>query len=164
MNYLELKTESTLRFRLRERAWAADNWIPNNGIDRIEIEASELDGDPKIAALVDHFGCKAERKLSIFRFLPNTCHAWHTDLQRFAAINMLLDGWDSITMFGVRKDAINMVAVEKLHYELDRYYLLNSKRQHTIVNFDNYRYLLSIGIPERYSFADVVNYIKEEEA
>jgi hypothetical protein len=164
MNYLQLKTVSTLRYALRERAWAARDWKPNNGIDRIEIEASELDGDPKMAALVDRFDCKAERKLSIFRFLPHTCHAWHTDLQRYAAINMLLDGWDSLTMFGVRKDAINYVAVDRLLYESDRYYLLNSKRQHTVINFANTRYLLSIGIPERYSFMDVVNYINEEGA
>jgi hypothetical protein len=160
-NYYQLKTVSVVRDRLLAKARAADNWVPNNGIDRIELDVSDFEGDPKIIALIDKFEC-AYRRLSIFRFLPNTCHSWHVDLQRYAAINLLLDGWNSLTMYGRRVDVINLDSVQKLVYQTDSYYLMNSKRHHAVINFDNHRYLLSIGIPEKYSFEEVLAYIQSE--
>lgn len=160
--YAELKTESKVRLTLLRKAQAADNWKDSNGIERIELDVEDFAGDPKIVELIEHFDCKAQRKLSVFRFKPHTCHAWHVDLQRFAAINMLLDGPDSITLFGQRALGINLSNIEKLYYWPNRYYLLNSKKQHTVINFANTRYLVSIGIPEEFSFADVQAYIERE--
>lgn len=158
MNYVELKTQSKVGLAILKKAQAATHWKGNNGIERIDLAASDFDGDPKIRELIDTFDCEATRKLSIFRFLPYTCHAWHVDAQRLCAINMLLDGWDYITLYGKRVDAINFESVEKLVYQPDSYYLLNTKKWHTVANFSQPRYLVSIGIPEKYTFMDVLRY------
>lgn len=160
-NYLQLSTESVVRKRLLRIAVEADDrWKPNNGIERIDIDIKDLEGDDKIIELAEHFKCKEMRKLSLFRFQPRTCHAWHVDLQRYAAVNMLLEGWDSITLFGERADGINLKNIDQLIYEYDRYYLLNSKMRHTVINFSRPRYLLSIGIPEEFRFQEVQDYIQ----
>lgn len=158
--FVQLGTESKVRLHLLRKAKEAEHWKANNGIDRIEIDASDLEGDPLIVSLVEHFQCKAHRRLSLFRFLPWTCHSWHVDLQRYAAINMLLEGWDSATLFGTRATGVNLTNLQLLEYEPDRYYLLNSKCTHTIINYSRPRFLLSIGIPEQYSFKDVQDYIE----
>ena len=162
--YKELKTESKVRLALLNKARAATDWKDSNGIDRIELEVTDFADDPKVVELIERFDCKAQRKLSIFRFKPFTCHAWHTDLQRFAAINMLLDGHDSLTLFGERAKGVNLENVEKLYYWPNRYYVLNSKKQHTVVNFANTRYLVSIGIPQEFTFQTVLDYIDKEGA
>lgn len=158
--YVMLKTESRAREHLRYLARTADHWKSNNGIERIGLDVSDFDGDEGIQKLIAHFG--AQDKLSIFRFLPNTCHSWHTDLQRFAAINMLLDGWDSLTLFGKNALGVNLTDIAELTYAPSRYYLLNSKAKHTIINFDNMRYLVSIGIPPQHQYLDVMAYIEKE--
>lgn len=162
MNFVELQTVSTVGLALLKKAQAATHWKGNNGIERIDVSADDFAGDPKIHALIKHFDCEAKRKLSLFRFPPNSCHAWHTDAARKVAINMLLEGWNSITLFGRRIDPINLAGIERLTYSPDRYYMLNTAKMHTIVNFDNLRYLVSIGIPEPHTFMDVFKYIQQE--
>lgn len=160
--YKQLAITSRVRLDLLAKARAATDWKDSNGIERIELEVSDFADDTQIVRLIEHFDCKAQRKLSIFRFKPFTCHAWHTDLQRYAAINMLLEGPSGITLFGERAKGVNLENVEELLYWPNRYYVLNSKKQHTVINLANTRYLVSIGIPEEFTFQDVLDYIEKE--
>lgn len=66
---------------------------------------SEPFKDEKINSLIKHFKIEEARKISIFRYMPNTSYYWHTDGIRCAAINMLISGYDSMTLFG--KNPVN---------------------------------------------------------
>lgn len=163
MNFHQLQTVSSIRQNLLEKAKAIRSWKDMTDVKVADITEADLCGDEAILKLVQHFGCGESRRLTLFKFDPRHCHAWHTDT-RPASINMLLDGWDYLTAFGMRVGPTSLSNIEALRYEPNRYYLMNSKKPHTVFNFGGERYLLSIGIADRYTFKDVLDYIVREGA
>jgi hypothetical protein len=126
------------------------------------IDPTIFKDDEKIYNLIQHFEIDKIRKIALFRFIPNSSYDWHIDGSRSAAINMLLSGYDSITLMGRKRDNF-FLDIEKVPYELNRYYLLNTSIHHTMFNFSEERYLLSIGIPKNFSYQDVKKYMEINE-
>lgn len=72
---------------------------------------------------------------------------------------MLISGEKSHCYFAdpTNKDQI-FENLQELIYESSTYYLLNTKKHHSIINFDNNRYMLSVGFIN-YSYETVKNYL-----
>jgi len=126
------------------------------------IDPEILEDDEKIYGLIKKFDIDKKKKVSIFKVTPNSCYNWHTDGIRCAAINMLLIGYDSMTLMG-RRDGVFFRNIERVPYEPNRYVMINTSVSHSVYNFAEDRYLLSLGIPMEFSYQEVANYIKENE-
>lgn len=123
------------------------------------LSAETLLPDSNIYNLVKHFGIDIAAKISIFRLRPNTCYYWHVDGIRSGAINLLLSGYDSFTLFGTKKGVL-MENLVKVPYRANTYFLLDTSIYHSVYNFSEMRYLLSIGIPKQYTISEVKEYIR----
>ena len=151
MNYfIKLDSVSTTSEFLKNTIPLLD-FAPTYGDIILSILDPLIFKDDPIYPLINKFGIGEAKKVSIFKFMPNTSYAWHTDGIRSAAINMLISGFDSLTLFG-NKSGKYFTDVKNVDYEPNRYFLLNTRASHTIINFTETRYLLSLGIPEKYSF------------
>jgi len=86
-------------------------------------------------------------KPGIFKMDPMNYYTFHTDASRHVAVNMLLEGPNSYTMFGEKTISAEVTKVEQLVYEESSYYIFNTAKPHAVLNLsDKTRYLLTIGI------------------
>jgi hypothetical protein len=87
---------------------------------------------------------------NIFTMAPNTTYNWHRDATRYAAFNCLLgDDPDYLTVFASDMDSTKSMyfSSERLVYERNRFYLLNTQVSHLVVNYSkNYRSVLTLGV------------------
>jgi len=158
--FYRLQNTSTLTQYLRDiiSKSTESDWKDIIEMNCLLLTIDDFKTEPNLVRFIEKFDC--QQKLAIYRFKPNTCYKWHIDHQgRNCCINMLIDGYDSLTMFGNPAANGRMVDVTKLVYEQDKYTLLNVHKFHTIFNFSEYRYLLSIGVPLPASYDEVKQYI-----
>lgn len=127
------------------------------------LSANDLIKDSNIQALIHKFEIEISKKITIFRLYPNTCYNWHTDGIRSCAINMQLTAFEeSFTLFGKYTESRMIYDnVVRLNYEPNRFYLFNTGIPHTVYNFSHTRYLLSMGIPKKFSYQEVKDFIIE---
>jgi len=57
---------------------------------------------------------------------------------------------ESLTFFNVGEFRENQTHIFNLNYELDTYYLLNIQVPHAVVNLNQDRYMLTIGLGQTY--------------
>lgn len=93
-------------------------------------------------------------KSCVIKLNPYSFADWHKDV-RPTAINALLKDYKSFTVFSY-KEVPNSVIQNCVYLEYipNRYYLLNTKIDHTVFNFNETRYLLSVE-PDENSYIDV---------
>ena len=155
-----LQTTSTLTQHLRDiiALSSEDDWEDIIEMRCLLLTIDDFKSEPNLIKFIEKFGC--HKKLAVYKFNPNTCYKWHIDHQgRKCCINMLIDGYDSLTMFGTPATNGRIVNITKLVYERDKYTLLNVHKFHTIFNFNEHRYLLSIGVPTPATYDEVKQYI-----
>lgn len=81
----------------------------------------------------------------IIRLDADRCYKWHQDAVRGVSINMLLRHKDSFVMFGnSSKDSEDQFDIIRMEYEIGSFYLFNTQAMHTVVNFEEPRYLFTI--------------------
>jgi hypothetical protein len=81
----------------------------------------------------------------IIRIDKDRCYKWHCDAVRGATINMLLSESNSMVLFGnMSKDSEDQYEVIRLDYEVGSFYAFNTQAMHTVINFDEPRYLFTI--------------------
>lgn len=85
---------------------------------------------------------KADYQAGILRMDPYTVYNWHIDDKRKMSINMLLSHGDSHCLF-TKESGIN-IPVTELVYAPHKYYILNTKMPHMVVNLDKPRYMFSV--------------------
>lgn len=124
------------------------------------LNQNALQDDAKIVQLIERFHCDENQKISVLKFDANSCYTWHTDGIRSCAINMLLTGYDSLTLFG-KRDSMFYKNLERLTYVPNRYFFLDTSKSHTVLNFSEDRYIVSIGIAQEYSREMVREFIRE---
>lgn len=119
-----------------------------------------FESEPALMKIIKRFG--SEKRLAVYKTVPNSSYHWHRDFSRLASLNILIEGYDSLCMFA--KDPVNgmMHDLKTLVYEPSNVHLLNVSQLHTVINFDNVRYLLSIGIPMPTTFEEVRTYVQQE--
>ena len=158
-NFYECKTKSNLVTYMINKIHETEESKWNDFLDMslflISIEDFVL--EPKLTKLINTFDC--QKKLAIYRYKPNFCYQWHIDSIRNCALNLQLIGSDSFCIFGEFFEARKLKNLEKLLYKEQTYYLLNVNKHHSVFNFNNDRYLLSIGFPKPHTFADVKQYL-----
>lgn len=155
-----LNSTSTLVEHLKNKIHNAkeEDWREIIEMSCLLLTLDDFKTEPALVELITKMNC--QHKLAIYRFSPNTCYKWHIDHNgRQCSINMLIEGYDSLTMFGTPVENGKFVNITKLVYQPDQYVLLNVHKFHTIFNFSEPRYILSIGIPSPTSYADVKQYV-----
>ena len=87
----------------------------------------------------------------LFKSEPESMYIFHRDRgNRPAALNLLLGEPNSDTLFMGNMIFRNQYKLLKVDYKPDRYYLLNTSRQHAVMNYGIDRYVMSLSPPERY--------------
>lgn len=124
------------------------------------LNIKDFEEDPNILDLINKFG--SEKKLCLFRLPPKICYSWHTDAKRQASVNMLIKGFDSICAFGTESLEKKFIDLDKIEHKKDTYYLMNVKEPHTVFNFDQERYVVSISIPDT-PYNEVRDYLIEKQ-
>lgn len=158
-NFYECRTKSTLvKYMLNKIITLDDSkWKNFLDMDLFILTIDDFELEPKLIELISTFNC--HNKLAIYRFKPNFCYQWHVDRIRNCALNLQLIGNNSFCMFGEPYEPRKFRNLQQLVYKENTYYLLNVNNYHTVFNFDNDRYLLSIGFPKPHNFMDVKQYL-----
>lgn len=155
-----MQSTSTLTEHLRNRIKLAkeEDWVDIIEMSCLLLTLDDFKTEPKLVDLINTMNC--HNKLAIYRFKPNTCYKWHIDhAGRNSCINMLIDGYDSLTMFGTPTKNGRFENITKVNYETNKYVLLNVHKFHIVFNFSEDRYILSIGIPSPITYNDAKQYI-----
>jgi hypothetical protein len=85
--------------------------------------------------------------MSVFKSWPNMFYKWHTDTYAAVHINMLLEDYNSKTLFEVEEPYPQVKMFTELKYTPGKWYLFNAQERHCVMNFDSRdRYLLSYTI------------------
>ena len=130
-----LLCKSTIHKELIELAKNSNEWFSYFFFDTLLLPESLLEKDPFFKSLPPF-------KAGILRLPPNTCYDWHVDDERGWTINMLLEPVKSHCLFS-KKEGQSFPFIE-LSYEPGYYYAFNTQIPHTVLNFDETRYLLSV--------------------
>lgn len=101
----------------------------------------------------------------VLKFPKNTCYNWHTDSLRGGCINMALGPQGkSHCLFAPDGTGVTHKFVE-LKYKPGRRYLFNNQIPHTVINFDQDRYVFTIEFLEdksKLNYQDLLNLIKSQ--
>ena len=105
-----------------------------------------FNNNPKLSEVITKYNLRS----NIFTMEPNTTYNWHRDATRYAAFNCLLgDDPDYLTVFASDSESTKPMyfSSERLVYEKNRFYLLNTQVPHLVVNYsNNYRSVLTLGV------------------
>lgn len=137
-----------------------ETWEQRFYFDRTTLPDSVIQLDPLVSQIITHY--KSRPRASIFRFTPYTACNWHIDQPRNCAVNMLLTGFNSLCAFGQQEGSTPIIYrnVAKLDYQRNAMYAFNTEMAHSITNFEETRYLISLGIPPPATYNDLVEYLK----
>jgi hypothetical protein len=101
--------------------------------------------------------------LKIIKMFPNSFYDWHRDSGvRGCGINLLLNPVRCITLF--REDSYFLQRQKKiveLAYKPFTYYMLNTSADHSVVNFDQHRFSVSLFPPRDSDFVKERNQFNE---
>jgi hypothetical protein len=97
----------------------------------------------------------------IIKLEPMMCYDWHIDETRQCSINMLIEGEDSYCFFGNRLSK-ELIELSELKYKKNSFYLLNTKENHSVINLNNIRYILSLGFNED-SYSKILKICQDEQ-
>lgn len=135
-----------------------DQWTVMLDQSIYKLTVDDFKDDPDIVELIQYFG--ASERLSVFRYTENICFQWHKDRIRSSALNMVLAGFDSFCAFGVLDKGNTFSKITKLEHKPNRYYLMNVKQYHSVFNFSNERYIISIGLEQPYE--EITAYLNDK--
>ena len=94
--------------------------------------------DPFLNAVKNKFG----GTMFVFSHWPNMFYKWHVDSWAACNFNMLLDDYDSKTLFKVNAPNTEVINFTELKYEPNKWFLFNAQEPHCVMNFDNRSRLL----------------------
>jgi hypothetical protein len=134
-------------------------WIFKVSTDIFFLSIEDFELDPDIVKIIKEFG--DEKRICVYRLFPNSSSNWHVDGYRLSSLNMLLEGFDSISVFGTDVGDNQITNLDIIKYKPNTYYLLNIKQLHTVLNFNNIRYVLSVSLP-KYSYQEMFEHFKKE--
>jgi hypothetical protein len=152
----QLKTAPPSKDKLKECISNVD-WFKKENFDLANLNNIILLDNTKLLKTVTKFRGNA----CIIKMNPMTWYNWHTDVIRKAAINFLIEGYDSKCFFGKQQDSNNFNLTE-LPYQMDCMYLFNVQRNHAVLNLSETRYLLSIGF-NYHSYEEILEYCLEQD-
>lgn len=134
-NYTQFKQKSDILYTL-----ASDTWVEHYGWDVFEVPEQLWRNEQLLSEVDSEFKIN---RVAVLRTDPFQNYVWHRDDYRGVAINMLLSHEKSHCLFGTNKNDDNMY-FEELEYLPNTFYLFNTQKLHTVINFQGYRYMLSV--------------------
>jgi hypothetical protein len=157
MRFLNLQSTSKIKQQLLDLVQTDRSEFDSNGFKIIMVPDKIIMADRVLARLKLKFKGQA----IIFHMQPNTFYRFHTDQTRKCAINMLISGETSHCYYGDETSSEEVIDnVSELKYQDSRYYLLNTQLKHAVLNFNNHRYMLSLGFKD-FDYTTIKNYCEE---
>jgi hypothetical protein len=126
-------------------------WERHYDSDMIQVSIQSLMNDIVLKTLSDRFRLMP----FIIRFDAKKWHQWHTDAVRNVALNVVIHGNSSHTVFGNKADSGHYYGIDELIYDTDSAYLLDVSKPHSILNLGEPRIIFTIGFAQPTLFADV---------
>jgi hypothetical protein len=158
--FYELQTKSTISENLREFVSKKPPVVKVvHGLQIIHIPQNIIRLDTTLTTIISRFGGGP----AIFKMDPYMEYHWHTDAARSCTINMLIDDYDSRTMFSSSPRFSEIMEITELRYRPSTMYLLDVTKLHSVINFNNERYLLSLTFPQSCTFEQVRDFCIEED-
>lgn len=137
-----------------------DDWKNHLQMTLLTLPLELFKDEPELLEIIDRFG--AQNRLAVYKTTANSSYHWHKDATRHACLNVLLDGYDSLCLFSQAPVNGMMYELEKLDYVENKVFLLDVSKLHTVINFNNERHLLSIGIPRPTTYGVVKAFVEEK--
>ncbi len=153
--FYELETIESYSNGLLDLINSTKFWFQKNNLHIIKVE-NIFFNDSILSTLIERFNGTP----LIFKLPPNIWYDWHTDENRLCAINMLILGNRSHCFFGERENR-DIVKTRELTYNSNRYYLLNTQKKHAVLNFEEPRYVLSVGFAGTHDYFTVLQFCKD---
>lgn len=158
--FYKLKNKTTILPALKSLiANTSTSWYHKNAFDIAMVPKSITETDPTVTKLIERFNAQPV----ILKMNPMTFYRFHVDEFRNAALNLLVDGWDSETFYGEPTDNEELTALTALTYEQEYFFLLNTGKPHCVINRNNPRYVFSLGFNDPLTYDMVVNFCREKD-
>jgi hypothetical protein len=120
-----------------------------------------LDNDPFLSSIPKKF----HPTLRLYKFPARSVYNWHIDAVIGCSLNMVLDDYESVTLFKKEEDKkINIIdQTVELKYQKEKWYVFNSQATHMVANIGAVdRYLLSVSFPKMIKYNELIDYIKQQ--
>ena len=155
--FKEFSVDSKLIINLLQSFKQSTLWYRVDGFDMLDIEKIFWSKESLLKLINDKFPIKF---CAVIKMDPFTEYNWHTDFTRGFTINMLMENQASYCLFGDTLDEFND-SITILPYKIGRFYLFNTQHRHSVINFENPRYLFSIQFEQEkdeLSYQEVYNW------
>ena len=124
------------------------------------LDNNEVIAEPIIAKINEQFPIEFG---GIGYIYPHTVYDYHIDFDRRVAINMFLRGGKSHSIFkGDYYEDTPLFEFKELTYEPKTFYLYNTGRRHSVINFDKKRWVFSVRFKNgELTYNEVFDWCKE---
>jgi len=103
--------------------------------------------------------------LRLYKFPATSIYNWHRDSAMGCSLNMVLDDYNSFTLFSENEVAPIVDKTVELKYEKQKWYLFNSQETHLVANTgDVDRFLLTVTFPKIIKYKQIFNYFTQRES
>lgn len=151
--FYELSLTSTLYDSLVYKIdCAGESYRKLHGFNLLDLPAYLFKDESKLFSMINEF----DGRPVIIKMNPMTFYNWHTDVGRNCAINMLVENVKSHCIF-TENNNVNSRSIVELAYKPLKYYLFNTQIEHSVLNFEKPRYLLSITFKEK-NYDELLDY------
>jgi hypothetical protein len=140
-----------MRNFLSDIEWKWDPAGMNIALKAKELEFKVLECCSWLAELKNQFG----GSLQIYKIPNQCCYKWHRDTIIGCSLNIVLEEYNCHTIFNKSKhpldfstDESHMSSIVELKYEPKKFYLFNSQIQHSVINLDRDRMLVTYVFPK----------------
>jgi hypothetical protein len=159
MNYSQIPIKSVIAKELLEYALTTEKWQDYYNFQATQVPDEILAKDSFLRKLYPIHNFVG----GIVRLEPHVCYDWHTDTRRGVGVNMLLN-FEGVSHCLFAKGEGTQFGFEELVYTPNRYYLFNTQTSHTVINFNEPRYLFTLEFgadKDHLSFDDLYQLIKK---
>jgi hypothetical protein len=131
-------------------------WVVANSANRV---ANWIDQDPFLSAIHKRF----HGWVDFYITKPRHAHSWHVDAAEQVSINLVFEEYNSLTLFSVENNQVDIHKFEELKYQPNKWTIINTAKKHTVINMENRdRYLMCYRPPAGTSYQTVVDWYKNE--
>jgi hypothetical protein len=161
-NFYTFQNEFSAYDEVRNLVHTSTRWSlrhPKSQVIGIAVPIEMMLKDLAFSSLYNNYKSLMSQPV-VFRWDPYTQYDWHIDGTRGCALNLLIDMVPSHTLFKTGSKGIKGVdyiyEYELAPYSPKKFNLLDVKKEHSVINFECTRYVISAGIMK--SFKEVKEY------
>jgi hypothetical protein len=111
-------------------------------------------------SLLEQLREKFDGTLRLYMFPGMTVYNWHKDVEIGCSINLVMEDYNSHTLFNPSHSKKIIDNVIELKYEKNKWYLFNSQILHCVVNMDpRDRLLLTMTFPNNVRYQEIFDFL-----